>query len=86
MRGPESFSVLWSPAGTDSSARCHWLDLAGCLHLETGRPIFLALARAGAYALYDLITGREIRDNLLVTLARAAIGLALGCLAGCGSA
>ena len=33
-------------------------------------------------ALYDLLTGREIRDNLFVTLARATIGLVLGSIAG----
>jgi NitT/TauT family transport system permease protein len=35
-----------------------------------------------ATALFDLLRGSEIRDNLLVTLMRAAIGLVLGAAAG----
>jgi ABC-type nitrate/sulfonate/bicarbonate transport system permease component len=38
-------------------------------------------ARVG-FALYDLLRGGEIRDNLLITLLRAAIGLLLGSLVG----
>jgi ABC-type nitrate/sulfonate/bicarbonate transport system permease component len=38
-------------------------------------PSFLPSPVRVAYAIADLLTGREIRDNLLVTLSRAA-GLA----------
>jgi len=45
-------------------------------------PSFLPSPARVGYAAYDLLTGPEIRDNLLVTLSRAAIGLSLGALAG----
>jgi ABC-type nitrate/sulfonate/bicarbonate transport system permease component len=45
-------------------------------------PAFLPSPARVIYAIIDLLTGREIRDNLLVTLWRAAIGLALGSIAG----
>src|ERR1700722_8479349 len=45
-------------------------------------PSFLPSPVRVGYAMYDLLAGREIRDNLLVTLARAAIGLVLGSAAG----
>jgi ABC-type nitrate/sulfonate/bicarbonate transport system permease component len=45
-------------------------------------PSFLPSPLRIGHAMVDLLTGREIRDNLFVTLARAAIGLALGSAAG----
>ena len=45
-------------------------------------PAFLPSPLRIGHAMVDLLTGREIRDNLFVTLARAAIGLALGSMAG----
>ena len=45
-------------------------------------PAFLpSPARIGAAA-YDLLTGREIRDNIFITLSRAGVGLTLGSIAG----
>src|ERR1700759_2706969 len=45
-------------------------------------PSFLPAPVRVGYTMYELLAGREIRDNLLVTLARAAIGLVLGSAAG----
>jgi NitT/TauT family transport system permease protein len=58
-----------------------WQSL-GTFHLvDTG---FLPTPIMVGRALGDLLSGREIRDNLLVTLWRAAVGLVAG--AGCGVA
>ena len=48
------------------AASLHWIDTA-----------FLPAPVAVARALGDLLSGHEIRDNLLVTLFRALAGLAL---------
>ncbi|MEI9926142.1 MAG: hypothetical protein WDN50_24550 [Bradyrhizobium sp.] len=45
-------------------------------------PAFLPSPLRIGHAMVDLLTGREIRDNLFVTLARAALGLALGSAVG----
>lgn len=45
-------------------------------------PAFLPKPTAVAEAFLDLLRGSEIRDNLLITLLRAFIGLTLGAIAG----
>jgi ABC-type nitrate/sulfonate/bicarbonate transport system permease component len=45
-------------------------------------PSFLPSPARIGVAAYDLLTGREIRDNLFITLWRAGLGLALGSVAG----
>jgi len=45
-------------------------------------PAFLPSPARIGVAAYDLLTGREIRDNIFITLWRAGLGLTLGSIAG----
>ena len=82
MQRSDRHSYLWSPIG-----RIIPLVVVGLIWQAAGTfrlvdPSFLPSPARVAYAITDLLTGREIRDNLFVTLSRAAIGLALGSMAG----
>ena len=82
MQPSDRNSLLWSPAG-----RIIPLIVLGLLWQAASSfalidPAFLpSPARVGT-AIYDLLAGREIRDNLFITLWRAGLGLALGSIAG----
>jgi NitT/TauT family transport system permease protein len=82
MRGSDRSAIFFTPAGRvlplvafvlvwQAASATKWLD-----------PAFLPPPTAVVTALFDLLRGSEIRDNLLVTLMRAAIGLVLGAAAG----
>jgi ABC-type nitrate/sulfonate/bicarbonate transport system permease component len=60
------FGVLW-----------HFFSHSGLVN-----PDFLPPPATVGRALIDLLTGNEIRDNLLITLMRALVGLVLGSVAG----
>jgi NitT/TauT family transport system permease protein len=82
MRRPERHAILFTPLG-----RVLPLVLLGLIWQAVSAtklvdPAFLPPPTRVGYALYDLLAGVELRDNLLVTLMRAAIGLALGAVAG----
>ncbi|SRR5258708_556784 len=82
MRGSERNAIFFTPAG-----RLLPLVALGAIWQTVSvtklvDPAFLPPPMMVCYALYDLLTGVEIRNNLLVTLVRAAIGLALGSGAG----
>jgi len=82
MRQPDRFSLLWSPLGRILPLVLFGLVWQAVSILGLVDPSFLPSPARVGYAIYDLLTGREIRDNLFITLMRAAIGLALGSLAG----
>jgi ABC-type nitrate/sulfonate/bicarbonate transport system permease component len=82
MRGPERHAFFFTPVG-----RVLPLVLLGLIWQVVSAtklvdPAFLPPPTRVGHALADLLAGVEIRDNLLVTLMRAAIGLALGAGAG----
>jgi ABC-type nitrate/sulfonate/bicarbonate transport system permease component len=82
MHGSDRYSLLWSPVGRILPLVAMGLiwQVASVTHLVD--PSFLPSPLRVSDAMVDLLTGREIRDNLLVTLSRAAIGLSLGSVAG----
>jgi len=82
MRGSDRHSVFWSPVGRIIPLVVIGLIWQAVSAAKLVDPSFLPSPVRVGYAMYDLLAGREIRDNLLVTLSRAAIGLALGSVAG----
>src|SRR5580700_3877023 len=82
MDPSDRFSLLWSPAGRIIPLIVLGLFWQSVSHFALIDPAFLpSPVRVGA-AIYDLLAGREIRDNLFITLWRAGLGLALGSIAG----
>ena len=78
MQEADRASLLSSPVG-----RVLPLLLIGLLWQAVSAsglvdPAFLPSPARVGYAIYDLLAGREIRDNLFITLWRAGLGLALG--------
>jgi ABC-type nitrate/sulfonate/bicarbonate transport system permease component len=82
MQRSDRRSVFWSPAGRIVPLIVICLIWQAVSAAKLVDPSFLPSPVRVGYAMYDLLAGREIRDNLLVTLARAAIGLVLGSAAG----
>jgi ABC-type nitrate/sulfonate/bicarbonate transport system permease component len=82
MRGLKPGSILFTPAGRLVPLIALGLIWQTVSATRLVDPAFLPPPTRVAYALADLLAGREIRDNLLVTLLRAAIGLVLGAGAG----
>jgi NitT/TauT family transport system permease protein len=82
MQEPDRFSFLWSRVGRIIPLLLLGLIWQSVSTLGLVDPSFLPSPARVGHALYDLLTGREITDNLFVTLARAAIGLLLGAVAG----
>jgi len=82
MTESDRFAFLWSPIGRTLPLLLLGLIWQSVSALGLVDQSFLPSPARVGHALYDLVTGREIRDNLLVTLLRAAVGLLLGSLAG----
>jgi ABC-type nitrate/sulfonate/bicarbonate transport system permease component len=82
MRGSDRYSIFWSPAGRMLPLLVIGLIWQAVSASKLVDPAFLPSPVRVGSALYDLLAGREIRDNLLITLARAAIGLILGAIFG----
>src|SRR6266478_2393038 len=82
MHGSDRYSLLWSPVGRILPLVVMGLIWQAASVTNLVDPSFLPSPLRVSDAMVDLLTGREIRDNLLVTLSRAAIGLSLGCVAG----
>src|ERR1700732_863484 len=82
MRGSDRYSVFWSPVGRIIPLVVIGLIWQAVSAAKLVDPSFLPSPVRVGYAMVDLLAGREIRDNLLFTLSRAAIGLALGSMAG----
>jgi ABC-type nitrate/sulfonate/bicarbonate transport system permease component len=82
MRGSDRYSFFWSPLGRLLPLVAMGLIWQAVSTSALVDPSFLPSPMRVSHALVDLLTGREIRDNLFITLARAAIGLSLGAIAG----
>ena len=82
MRGSDRYEIFRSPVGRIIPLIAMGLIWQAVSALRLVDPSFLPSPLRIGHAMVDLLTGREIRDNLFVTLARAAIGLALGSIAG----
>jgi NitT/TauT family transport system permease protein len=82
MQGFDRASFLGSPAGRIVPLVVMVLIWQAVSSTRLVDPSFLPSPVRVSYAIYDLLTGREIRDNLFVTLARAGLGLVLGSVAG----
>ena len=82
MRGSDRYSFFWSPLGRLLPLVAMGLIWQAVSTSALVDPSFLPSPMRVSHALVDLLTGREIRDNLFITLARAAIGLSLGAVAG----
>jgi ABC-type nitrate/sulfonate/bicarbonate transport system permease component len=78
MRGSERHAIFFTPVGRLLPLVALGLIWQAVSITKLVDPAFLPSPTRVGYALYDLLTGVEIRDNLLVTLMRAAIGLVLG--------
>ena len=82
MQGSDRYALLWSPVGRILPLVLLGLIWQAVSALGLVDPSFLPSPARVAFAISDLLTGREIRDNLLITLLRATIGLVLGAVAG----
>src|ERR1700744_1319512 len=82
MQRSDPYSAFRSPVGRIIPLVAIALIWQGVSAPKPGVPSFFPSPARVGHAMYDLLGGREIRDNLLVTLARAAIGLVLGAGAG----
>src|SRR6202521_394397 len=82
MQGFDRASFLGSPVGRIVPLVEMVLIWQAVSSTRLVDPSFLPSPVRVSYAIYDLLTGREIRDNLFVTLARAGLGLVLGSVAG----
>ncbi len=82
MHESDRHSAFLSPAGRILPMVALGLVWQAVSAFRLVDPSFLPSPARVGYAAYDLLTGPEIRDNLLVTLSRTAIGLSLGALAG----
>jgi ABC-type nitrate/sulfonate/bicarbonate transport system permease component len=82
MQRSDPYSAFRSPVGRIIPLAAIVLIWQAVSAARLVDPSFLPSPVRVGYAMYDLLAGREIRDNLLVTLARAAIGLVLGSAAG----
>jgi NitT/TauT family transport system permease protein len=82
MRGSDRYSIFWSPVGRTLPLIAIGLIWQAVSSTTWVDPSFLPSPVRVGHALYDLLAGREVRDNLLITLARAAIGLLLGAIFG----
>ena len=82
MQRTDRASLLWSPAGRIIPLIMLGLLWQAVSTLRLVDPAFLPSPARVGYAIYDLLAGREIRDNLFITLWRAGLGLALGSIAG----
>jgi ABC-type nitrate/sulfonate/bicarbonate transport system permease component len=78
----DRLSYLWSPIARIIPLIVLALIWQAVSTFRLVDPAFLPSPARVISAITDLLTGHEIRDNLLVTLARAAIGLVLGSIAG----
>jgi ABC-type nitrate/sulfonate/bicarbonate transport system permease component len=82
MQRSDPYSAFRSPVGRIIPLVASGLIWQAVCAAKLVDPSFLPSPVRVGYAIYDLLAGREIRDNLVVTLARAAIGLVLGSAAG----
>src|ERR1700759_780018 len=82
MQRSDPYSAFRSPVGRINPLVPIALSWQAVTAARLVDPSFLPSPVRVGYAMYDLLAGREIRDNLLVTLARASIGLVLGTAAG----
>jgi ABC-type nitrate/sulfonate/bicarbonate transport system permease component len=78
----DRFPYLWSPIGRIIPLILMGLIWQALSSFRLVDPAFLPSPARVIGAIADLLTGHEIRDNLLVTLLRAAIGLVLGSVTG----